>query len=69
MKPPIADPTLGQEAVYHRYRGSRIPWWVRAVWVGFWIFAITYTFRLLIPALRSEITPTQKVTGAAAPAP
>ena len=40
---------------YHHYRGNVIPWWVRLMWLGFWIFAIAYTIRFLFPALRVEL--------------
>jgi hypothetical protein len=29
---------------------------VRAIWIGFWIFAITYTIRYLLPAMQVELT-------------
>jgi len=31
------------------YEGSRIPWWVRLMWVGFWIIAIYYMVVLALP--------------------
>lgn len=40
---------------YHHYVGNRIPWFVRVMWIGFWIFAITYTIRFLFPSLRLEL--------------
>ena len=40
---------------YHAYTGNDIPWYVRAIWIGFWIFAVTYTIRFLLPAMQVEL--------------
>ena len=40
---------------HHRYVGNAIPWYVRAIWIGFWIFAVYYTVRYLFPALQVEL--------------
>ena len=40
---------------FHHYTGNDIPWYVRAIWIGFWIFAITYTIRYLLPAMQVEL--------------
>lgn len=42
---------------YHHYRGNVIPWFVRLMWLGFWVFAITYTIRFLFPAIQTELFP------------
>jgi hypothetical protein len=42
---------------YHHYTGSVIPWYVRLIWVGFWIFAIYYSIRYLFPNLQVELFP------------
>ncbi len=42
---------------FHDYVGNEIPWYVRAIWIGFWIFAIAYTILYLFPALRVELFP------------
>jgi hypothetical protein len=47
--------TVQEEEQYHHYTGNRIPWYVRLMWLGFWIFAIAYTIRLLFPALQREL--------------
>ena len=44
------------EHQYHHYTGNRIPWYVRLLWVLFWIFAVYYTLSYLFPALRVELT-------------
>ena len=40
---------------YHDYVGNAIPWYVRAIWIGFWIFAVTYTIKFLLPAMQIEL--------------
>jgi hypothetical protein len=43
------------ESHYHTYVGNRIPWYVRLIWLGFWVFAIYYVITYLFPDLQSEI--------------
>jgi hypothetical protein len=43
------------ENQFHIYRGNTIPWYVRAMWLGFWIFTIVYTIRYLFPAIQTEL--------------
>jgi hypothetical protein len=40
---------------HHDYVGNRIPWYVRLIWVGFWIFAVAYTIQYLFPAIKTEL--------------
>ena len=47
------------EHQYHHYSGNRIPWYVRLMWLAFWILAIAYTVRFLFPALQVELFPQQ----------
>jgi hypothetical protein len=49
------DSSPEAEQRHHDYATNRIPWWVRAVWIGFWIFAIAYAVRYLIPAIQLEL--------------
>jgi hypothetical protein len=53
MKP--EDNTPEAEHQHHRYIGNAIPWWVRVMWVGFWLLAIIYVLRWLFPAIKSEL--------------
>jgi hypothetical protein len=49
------DPHSPQaESEYHDYVTNRIPWYVRLVWVGFWIFAAYYTVTYLFPDLQAQ---------------
>jgi hypothetical protein len=47
--------TVQTESQFHNYRGNQIPWYVRLMWLGFWILAVAYTIRLLFPALQMEL--------------
>ena len=43
------------ENEYHSYSGNRIPWYVRTIWIGFWVFVVYYTIRYLFPAMQVEL--------------
>ncbi len=43
-----------QELQHHTYRGSEIPWWVRFIWLLFWVFAVYYSIKYILPAIQSE---------------
>ncbi|HUS37893.1 MAG: hypothetical protein WBF93_16475 [Pirellulales bacterium] len=43
------------ESRFHTYVSSRIPWYVRLIWLLFWIMAIYYVIRYLFPELQTEI--------------
>lgn len=43
------------ESRYHTYVGNRIPWYVRLLWMGFWVIAIYYVISYLFPELQREI--------------
>ena len=55
----MPDPTNSSapqaENRFHDSVGNAIPWYVRAIWIGFWIFAVTYTIRYLLPAMQTEL--------------
>ena len=60
-----SDPASADESVeranareehrFHNYVGNRIPWYVRLIWVGFWVFAIYYAITYFLPDLQTEI--------------
>jgi hypothetical protein len=52
---PAARHSAEHEHRYHSYVGSRIPWYVRLIWVLFWAFAAYYVIAYLFPALQAEI--------------
>lgn len=43
------------EGRFHTYVGNRIPWYVRLIWLAFWVFAVYYTIAYLFPDLQTEI--------------
>ncbi len=51
-RPPI------EEDRFHTYVGTAIPWYIRLMWIGFWVLAVSYVITYLLPALKHElITP------------
>lgn len=51
----VEHTTVETEAQFHHYRGNDIPWYVRVMWLGFWVLAVAYTIQLLFPALQVEL--------------
>ena len=43
------------EHKHHDYVGNEIPWYVRTIWIGFWIFVVYYTIVYLFPAMQVEL--------------
>lgn len=43
------------EGRFHTYVGNRIPWYVRLLWVCFWVFAVYYVITYLFPDLQTAI--------------
>jgi len=52
---PVEQTTAEVEHHWHSYVGTRIPWYVRFIWLMFWAFAIYYTITYLFPTLQLEI--------------
>ena len=40
------------DRTYHTYTTHRIPWYVRAMWILFWVGLIWYVVRFAIPAAK-----------------
>ena len=51
----VEQPTPETEHSFHHYRGNVIPWYVRAIWIGFWIFMVYYIIRYFFPAMQIEL--------------
>lgn len=51
----VDDRSPQAEHVHHRYVGNRIPWYVRLIWLLFWIFAVYYAVTYLIPYMQREL--------------
>ncbi len=52
---PVEETTAEQEHRYHHYTGNAIPWYVRLIWILFWVFAIYYAVRYLLPTMQVEL--------------
>lgn len=48
-------PSLSEER-FHDYEGYVVPWYVRLMWLGFWILAVWYVVSFLLPILPIEIS-------------
>ena len=51
----VPQASAEEEHRFHTYTGNRIPWYVRFIWILFWIFAIYYVISYLFPDLQTEI--------------
>ena len=58
-KSPLAAPHDSakpeQELRYHTYVSHVIPWYVRLMWLVFWVFAIGYVVSNFLPAIQTEL--------------
>lgn len=52
MSEPIG-PNAQQEGQYHNYTTHRIPWFVRIIWIGFWIGLVWYLVKYAIPSAKN----------------
>jgi hypothetical protein len=43
------------ESQFHNYVSNRIPWYVRLLWLCFWVFAVYYVITYLFPDLQTTI--------------
>ncbi len=50
-----ADTSAQEESLFHQYTGNDIPWFVRVIWILFWIFAIVYALRWALPLIPVEM--------------
>ena len=51
----VENPSPEEEGKYLNYVGHQIPWYVRLLWLIFWIASAWYVIRLLLPALDAEL--------------
>ncbi|MCK6483238.1 MAG: hypothetical protein HUU22_07325 [Phycisphaerae bacterium] len=52
MNPPN-DGSPQEDARYHSYVTHHIPWYVRAMWIAFWIGLVWYVVKYAIPMARN----------------
>jgi hypothetical protein len=48
----VKSSSLNEERQHLRYRGNKIPLFVRLIWIGYWVFAIYYAIQFFLPALQ-----------------
>lgn len=53
--PHVDSPSAENEHRYHHYSSNTIPWYVRLIWLLFWVFVIYYTLRYFMPAIQTEL--------------
>ncbi len=53
----VPQTSAEEEHRHHTYTSNVIPWYVRLIWALFWVFAISYAIKYLLPALQQEMTP------------
>jgi len=47
------DSTAKTDRTFHTYSTHHIPWYVRLMWVGFWVGAIWYVVKYAIPMAKN----------------
>lgn len=47
--------TPDQDGRQLTYLSNTIPWFVRFMWVVFWIFAVAYAIAFFLPAIQKEL--------------
>ncbi len=41
-----------QESKFHTYATHHIPWYIRAMWIMFWVALVWYIVQFAIPAVK-----------------
>ncbi|MCA9247668.1 MAG: hypothetical protein KDA42_11145 [Planctomycetales bacterium] len=52
---PVENTSAETEHRWHSYISNVIPWYVRLIWLLFWVGAIYYVITYLFPKLQVEI--------------
>lgn len=45
-------PSALDEGAFHTYTTHHIPWWVRLLWIGFWVGLVWYLVKFAMPAAK-----------------
>jgi hypothetical protein len=57
-KTTVEQTTVDEEHRYQYYTGNNIPWYIRLMWLLFWVFAAVYMVKYFFPSVQREmITP------------
>jgi hypothetical protein len=51
----VEQSSAESELRHHTYITNVIPWYVRLIWVLFWIFVIYYGVTYFLPAIQEEL--------------
>ncbi len=51
--PEHPNTSVEEDSRFHTYTTHRIPWYVRVMWIGFWIGCIWYIIKFAIPMARN----------------
>jgi hypothetical protein len=46
-------PGVDPERQYHNYTTHRIPWFVRIIWIAFWIGLVWYLITYAVPSAKN----------------
>ncbi len=52
---PVEHTSPEAELRHHTYVSNVIPWYVRLIWVLFWIFVVYYGITYFLPAMQQEL--------------
>ena len=52
---PVEQTDVESEEQHHSYTGHAIPWYVRGIWLLFWIFVVYYGIKYFLPAIQTEL--------------
>lgn len=52
---PVEQTPADVEHQHHTYTSNVIPWYVRLIWVLFWIFVVYYGVKYFLPAIQDEL--------------
>lgn len=51
----VENQTAEEEHRHHTYTGNDIPWYVRMIWMFFWVFVVYYGITYFLPAIDAEL--------------
>jgi hypothetical protein len=49
----LSGPSPEQEGQFHTYTTHRIPWFIRVIWIIFWIGLVWYLVTLAVPSAKN----------------
>ncbi len=49
----IPDKKVEKESTFHTYTTHRIPWYIHAIWIGYFIALVWYVIQYAIPSAKN----------------